>query len=78
MDSSGDSCLVDWHATAAHLLPGRSGAAPTGLVSEVCGVDQVTFGDDGRITSILSFRDRFAEESAAIQEAGGAATGAAE
>jgi hypothetical protein len=58
------SCAsVDWHATAAHLLPGRGGAAPTGLVSEIWGSDHVNFGPDGRISSIVSFRERFAEES---------------
>lgn len=65
VDDSCCSALVEWHATAAHLLPGRAGAAPTGLVSDICGLDQLTFSpEDGRISSILSFRDRFAEEEA--------------
>jgi hypothetical protein len=33
----------------------------------VCGCDQLTFGPDGRIRAILSFRDRFAEEEAVAE-----------
>lgn len=79
MDPSGGSATAEWHATAAHLLPGRGGRMPTGLVSEVCGCDEITFSPDGRIRSILSFRDRFAEEeeeeaaAAVFGDAGGAA-----
>lgn len=62
VDSTGLCAIAEWRATAAHLLPGRRGAAPTGLVSRVVGLDQITFGPDGLIRSILSFRDRFAGE----------------
>jgi hypothetical protein len=67
LDATGSSATCEWHATAADLLPSRSGAPPTGLVSEVCGCDQLTFGPDGRIRAILSFRDRFAEEEAVAE-----------
>jgi hypothetical protein len=67
-DDSGATAVAEWHATAAHLLPGTGGGAPSGLVSEICGLDEVHFDPEGRISSILSFRERFAEE-------GGAAAG---
>ena len=72
VDASGARAVAEWRATAAHLLPGAAGAAPTGLVSLIVGCDQITFGDDGLISSILSFRDRFAEEeeAAAVAEQG--------
>lgn len=72
VDASRRCAVAEWHATAAHLLPGRGGAKPTGLVSEICGLDEIKFGTDGRISSILSFRDRFAEEEEAALGAGGA------
>lgn len=65
VDASGRTAVAEWHAIAAHLLPGRSQLPPTGLVSEIWGLDQITFDDEGKISSILSFRDAFAEERAA-------------
>lgn len=58
VDASGSSAIAEWRATAAHL----GGRRPTGLVSEVEGVDRITFGSDGLITSITSFRERWAGE----------------
>ncbi|GBF91250.1 hypothetical protein Rsub_03570 [Raphidocelis subcapitata] len=63
-DDSGATAVAEWHATAAHLLPGTAGGAASGLVSEICGLDEVHFDLEGRISSILSFRERFAEERA--------------
>lgn len=65
VDASGCSAVAEWHATAAHLGHTVAGGRATGLVSEINGCDQITFGPDGLITSILSFRDRFAEEEEA-------------
>ncbi|KIZ01108.1 hypothetical protein MNEG_6853 [Monoraphidium neglectum] len=68
IDPSCAFATAEWRATAAHLLPGRRGGPPpSGLVSEVVGLDQITFGPDGLITSIVSLRDRFAEEGAAAR-----------
>jgi hypothetical protein len=77
VDATRRCAVAEWHATAAHLLPGRAGGAPTGLVSEICGLDEIKFGADGRISSILSFRDRFAEEEEEAAAAAGAAAAAA-
>ncbi|GBF98207.1 hypothetical protein Rsub_10707 [Raphidocelis subcapitata] len=74
-DPSGATATVEWHATAAHLLPGSAGVPPSGLVSISYGIDQLTFQPgSGLITSILSIRDRFAAE-AAEAAASGAASG---
>jgi hypothetical protein len=64
IEPDGALATAEWRATAAHLLPGRGGGAPSGAVSEVVGVDQISFGEDGRITSILSLRDRLPGEEA--------------
>lgn len=72
VDPSGDVAVAEWHALAAHLLPGRSGSAPTGLVSEICGLDEISFDEDGLISSIYSYRDRFSEEKDEGEQLGAA------
>jgi hypothetical protein len=68
VDEAKSTVVAHWHATAAHLLPtARSGPA-TGAVSEISGMDKFHFSDTGRITSIMSFRERFADEEPQQQE----------
>jgi hypothetical protein len=68
VDDSKNTVVAHWHATAAHLLPtARSGPA-TGAVSEISGMDKFHFSDTGRITSIMSFRERFADEEPQQQQ----------
>lgn len=68
VDDSKNTVVAHWHATAAHLLPtARSGPA-TGAVSEISGMDKFHFSDAGRITSIMSFRERFADEEPQQQQ----------
>jgi hypothetical protein len=57
VDESCAFATVEWRATAAHLLPGCAGGAPTGLVSDVLGCDHITFGADARIAAVLSLSD---------------------
>jgi hypothetical protein len=70
VDEKSRTVVAHWHATAANLLPSRDGRPATGCVSEVSGSDTFRFSERGRISSIASFRERFAGEEAPPEEWG--------
>jgi len=68
VDERNGTVVAHWHATAANLLPSRDGRPATGCVSEVSGSDTFRFSERGLISSISSFRDRFAGEEACPED----------
>ncbi|KAF8056365.1 UGT3A1 [Scenedesmus sp. PABB004] len=62
VDERSRVAVAHYTATAAHLLPGADGAPATGAVSSVAGLDKFCFDALGRVSSIESYRPRFADE----------------